>query len=55
MTTYQVGYFIGSLSSTSINRLLIRLAPKELSFTKLPFTHLPLYGPGSGAGLGIDP
>jgi NAD(P)H-dependent FMN reductase len=34
MTTYKVGYFVGSLSSTSINRLLaqalIRLAPPRL-------------------------
>ena len=32
--TYQVGYFVGSLSSTSINRILsralIRLAPPDL-------------------------
>jgi len=49
MTTYQVGYFIGSLSSTSINRLLskalIKLAPKELTFTEIPFADLPLYRP----------
>ena len=49
MTTYQVGYFIGSLSSTSINRLLckamIKLAPKELQFTEIPFGDLPLYRP----------
>ena len=49
MTTYQVGYFIGSLSSTSINRLLckamIKLAPKELQFTEIPFADLPLYRP----------
>jgi chromate reductase len=49
MTTYQVGYLIGSLSSTSINRLLskalIRLAPKELAFTEIPFADLPLYRP----------
>ena len=35
MTTYQVGYFIGSLSSTSINRVLskavIRLASNTYS------------------------
>lgn len=47
--TYQVGYFIGSLSSTSINRLLskalIKLAPKELQFTEIPFAELPLYRP----------
>jgi len=34
MTTYQVGYFVGSLSSKSINRILskalIRLAPDDL-------------------------
>ena len=40
MRTYQVGYFDGSLSSTSINRhlsrALIRLAPEDLAFTELP-------------------
>jgi chromate reductase len=49
MRTYQVGYFIGSLSSTSINRLLskalIKLAPKELQFTEIGFSDLPLYRP----------
>ena len=34
MTSYKVGYFVGSLSSTSINRTLskalIRLAPDPL-------------------------
>jgi chromate reductase len=49
VSTYQVGYFIGSLSSTSINRLLskalIKLAPKELSFTEIGFADLPLYRP----------
>jgi chromate reductase len=49
MTTYDVGYFVGSLSSTSINRILsralIRLAPKELSFTEIPIGNLPLYSP----------
>ena len=37
MGTYKVGYFVGSLSSTSINRVLsralIRLAPQDLEFT----------------------
>ena len=45
--TYQVGYFIGSLTTGSINRLLsralIRLAPPELAFTEIPFRDLPLY------------
>ena len=44
---YKVGYFIGSLSSTSINRLLskalIRLAPPALEFTEISFKELPLY------------
>jgi chromate reductase len=44
---YQVGYFVGSLSSTSINRTLanalIRLAPDELEFREIPIRDLPLY------------
>ena len=47
MTTYKVGYFVGSLSSTSINRLLskalVRLAPPELELTEIPIKDLPLY------------
>ena len=47
MTTYKVGYFVGSLSSTSINRELakavIRLAPEDLEFTEIPIGNLPLY------------
>lgn len=46
---YQVGYFVGSLSSTSINRTLsralIRLAPPDLEFTEIPIGNLPLYSP----------
>ncbi len=49
MTTYKVGYFIGSLSSTSINRelsrALIRLAPEDLEFTEIPIRDLPRYSP----------
>jgi chromate reductase len=45
--TYKVGYFVGSLSSTSINRVLsrslIRLAPPDLEFTEIPIGDLPLY------------
>ena len=48
-TKYKVGYFVGSLSSTSINRILsrslIRLAPPELEFTEIPIGNLPLYSP----------
>jgi chromate reductase len=48
-TTYNVGYFVGSLSSTSINRVLsralIRLAPEDLAFSEIPIGELPLYSP----------
>jgi chromate reductase, NAD(P)H dehydrogenase (quinone) len=51
--TYRVGYFVGSLSSTSINRILsralIRLAPPELTFTEIPIGDLPLYSPDHDA------
>ena len=44
---YKVGYFVGSLSSTSINRVLskalIRLAPDDLDFAEIPIGDLPLY------------
>ena len=47
MPGYKVGYFVGSLSSTSINRVLsralIRLAPEDLEFTEIPIGNLPLY------------
>jgi chromate reductase, NAD(P)H dehydrogenase (quinone) len=47
MPTYQVGYFVGSLSSTSINRTLskalIRVAPSDMEFTEIPIGDLPLY------------
>jgi chromate reductase len=47
MTTYKVGYLIGSLSTQSINRklakALIRLAPDGLEFSEIPFRDLPLY------------
>jgi chromate reductase, NAD(P)H dehydrogenase (quinone) len=49
MTTYNVGYFVGSLSSTSINRVLsralIRLAPDDLVFSEIGIGDLPLYSP----------
>ena len=49
MTTYTVGYFVGSLSSRSINRTLskalIRLAPDDLEFVEIPIKDLPLYSP----------
>lgn len=45
--SYNVGYFVGSLSSTSINRVLasalIKVAPSDLEFTEIPIRNLPLY------------
>jgi chromate reductase len=47
MTTYKVGYFVGSLATASLNRklarALVRLAPKALTMTEIPFRDLPLY------------
>ena len=49
MSAFRVGYFVGSLSSKSINRLLskalVRLAPPELEMTEIAFRDLPLYNP----------
>lgn len=46
---YKVGYFVGSLSSASINRILskapIRLAPDDLEFFEIPIRDLPLCSP----------
>lgn len=47
MESYKIGYLVGSLSSTSINRILaqalIKLAPAGLEFTEIPIGKLPLY------------
>ena len=47
VTTYRVGYIVGSLSQKSINRTLskalIRLAPSELEFVEIPIKDLPVY------------
>ena len=49
MSTYRVGYFVGSLSSTSINRVLsralLRVAPEDLDFVEIAIRDLPLYSP----------
>ena len=59
MGTYKVGYFVGSLSSTSINRVLsralIRLAPQDLEFTELPIGNLPLYSPDFDGDYPVEP
>lgn len=45
--SYTVGYFVGSLSSTSINRklaeALVKLAPEGVEFKEIPIKDLPLY------------
>jgi len=47
--SFKVGYFVGSLSSKSINRVLsrslIRLSPDDLEFFEIPIGNLPLYNP----------
>jgi chromate reductase, NAD(P)H dehydrogenase (quinone) len=47
MTSYTVGYLVGSLSAESINRTLskalIRVAPEDLSLVEIPIKDLPLY------------
>lgn len=47
MRKYKVGYFVGSLSSKSINRqlanALVKLAPPELELSEIPIKDLPLY------------
>ena len=47
MNRYKVGYFVGSFSSTSINRLLAkaleRLAPPELELSEIQIRDLPIY------------
>ena len=47
MTQHKVGYFVGSLSSQSINRTLAKslvpLAPHSMHLTEIPIGDLPLY------------
>jgi chromate reductase, NAD(P)H dehydrogenase (quinone) len=47
VTTYRIGYFVGSLARESINRklskALIRLAPPRLELEEIPIRDLPLY------------
>jgi chromate reductase, NAD(P)H dehydrogenase (quinone) len=47
MTTFKVGYLIGSIATASINRLLanalVRLAPPQLDMVEVPFRDLPIY------------
>ena len=47
MTTFNVGYLVGSIAKGSINRKLARalawLAPKELALKEIPWSDLPIY------------
>jgi len=47
MSTYKIGYLIGSLARGSINRklakALVQLAPPELQMDEISFAELPLY------------
>ena len=47
MNRFKVGYFVGSLSKASINRLLskalVNVAPPELDLVEIPFKDLPIY------------
>lgn len=47
MSTYRIGYLVGSLSENSINRQLINaviaLAPEQLEFFEIEIKDLPLY------------
>ena len=47
MTTYTVGYLVGSLAKESINRkladALVHLGPDELVLREVPFRDLPIY------------
>jgi len=47
VSTYTVGYFVGSLARASINRklarALTRVAPRELTMREIPIGELPLY------------
>ena len=47
MTTFKVGYLIGSIATASINRklanALVRLAPAELVMSEIAIRDLPLY------------
>ncbi len=47
MSTYTIGYLVGSLAAASINRklagALVRLAPQELRMVEVPYRDLPIY------------
>jgi chromate reductase len=53
LSTYTIGYIVGSISSTSINRrlakALARVAPEGTKLVEIPIAELPFYSPDSDA------
>jgi chromate reductase len=53
VTQYTIGYIVGSISSTSINRrlatALARLAPQGVRLVEIPIADLPFYSPDHDA------
>ncbi|MFE6996771.1 NADPH-dependent FMN reductase [Microbacterium sp. NPDC057659] len=51
--THKIGYIVGSISSTSINRqlatALAKLAPEGVEFVEIPIKDLPFYSPDHDA------
>lgn len=49
MTDYTIGYIVGSISSTSINRVLAKalekVAPEGVTLKEIPIKDLPFYSP----------
>jgi chromate reductase, NAD(P)H dehydrogenase (quinone) len=47
VSTFTVGYFVGSIATKSINRklatALVRVAPSDLTMSEIPIKDLPLY------------
>lgn len=55
MTSYTIGYIVGSISSTSINRRLAKalesVAPDNVTLAEIPIENLPFYSPDHDAGI----
>jgi len=53
VTQYTIGYIVGSISSTSLNRklakALARLAPENVELVEIPIKDLPFYSPDHDA------
>lgn len=58
MTTYKVGYLVGSLATGSINRklakALMKLSPPALAFSEISFRDLPIYSPDYDADYPLE-